>query len=250
MGQAMITRRGGGAGVKLKPVAYASVLQLPASADDGALAVITTTGIGYITVDKDQPATAAAGDLWLKTGFVGRSALLLSPKPLVKSYPFTAMQYIGGAWTFVRVFVYSGGWLELRAWLYDAGDMHTEHGGAFVNDYIEGSYGSITYGASYISIVRTIAGSRTSIRKANSIDLTQFKTLKAVVQISGSFSSPQFSLRVFDGSTQIAIVTASDWTTSEEKTIELNVENLNGVYTVKAYVVNQCTFRVKQVWLE
>lgn len=250
MAQAMIMRRGARAGLRLTPAVYTAVTALPATAGEGALAVVTAVATGHVTLDAAQPATPAEGDLWLKLGYHGRAALPLCEDPLVNAYPYTAAQYVSGVWTFVRAFVFHGGWLELRAWLYDAGDHHPENGGAWALDYIEGSYGSVTFASGYITMARTIAGSRTSVKKADSIDFTPFTSLRVVMRKTSSGSTGAVSLRVMSGATLIASATASDWVQNEERTLLLNVSALDAAYMLKIYVHDSSTFRVLQAWLE
>ncbi len=250
MADAMIMRRGGGAGVKLKLTTYAAAGLLPASADDGAVAVITTTPIGSITLDATQPTTAATGDLWLKIGFLGRAAVQLYAKPLVKNYPFTAMQYFSGAWAFVRVFVYHGAWLELRAWLYDMGNNHTENGSNWAVDYLEAGYGTITFGASAVAMTRTVSGSGVQIKKSDLIDLTQFSTLKVLMKKLSSASSGQARVTILDGSTTVATVTASSWAQNEIRTVSLDVSAINALRKIRVEIMDTSNFEMQQAWLE
>lgn len=250
MGQVMIMRRGGGGGVRIKPTAYSTVGGLPGSAADGAVAVITSTAIGNLTLDAVQPSTAATGDLWLKTDFLGRAAIQLSAKPLVKSYPYTAMQYISGAWAFVRVFVYHGSWLEIRAWLYDTGNQHTELGNSWAIDYLEAGYGTITFGASAITMTRTIAGSGVRVKKADLIDFTQFNTLKVVMKRTSAAATGFVTVYIFDGATAVASVQSVAWNQNEIRTIALDVSAINAARKLSIYVHDVCTFEVQQAWLE
>jgi hypothetical protein len=250
MAQAYITRRGGGAALRLDILTAATVAALPASAADGALAMISTVAAGKVTLDAAEPAAPAAGDVWLKLGYHGRAALPLCERPLVRAYPFTAAQFAGGAWAFVRAFVYHGGWLELRAWLYDMGDAHPENGGAWAVDYIEGTYGSVTFGTAYIAVARTIAGARTSVKKADSIDFTPFTTLRVLIRKTSTGTTGTVSLRVMNGTTTEALLTATDWTQNEERTLSLDVSGVNAERALKIFVTDSSTFRIYQAWLE
>ncbi len=242
--------RRGGAGITLKTAIYPAVGNLPASAEDGTLAVITATPLGIITLDTAQPTAAVAGDLWLSTLFVGRAAIQLSEKPLARAYPFTAAQYIGGVWTFTRAFVYHGGWVELRAWLYDMGNNHPENGGAWAVDYIESGYGSVVFNAQNIALTRTIAGSRTSVKKADPIDFTPANTLKLVLKKTSTAATGYVNVIVDNGTTTLATLTASTWAANEERTLSLDVSALNGAYYLRVRVMDAATFTLSQAWLE
>lgn len=249
MAQAMIMRRGG-TGNTLKTAAYPAVGNLPASAEDGTVAVITTTPLGNVTVDIAQPAVAAAGDLWLSTLFVGRAALTLGEKPLAKAYPFVATQYIGGVWTYVRAFVYRGGWVELRAWLYDMGNAHPENGGAWAVDYVESGYGSVTFGAQTISMTRTIQGIRTSVKKADPIDFTPVNTLKLVMKKTSGAATGIVNIQIDNGTTTVASISAATWATNEERTLAMDVSALNAAYYLRVRVYDASTFTLSQAWME
>ena len=248
MAQAMILRRGG-AGLRLKLAIYASALTLPASADDGAIAVVTATEIGNVTMDKAAPATAAAGDLWLNTADVGSVAMQLSKKPLIYGYPSTAMQYIGGAWVAVRAFVYHSAWHELRTWLYENGDAHTENGGAWSTE--SPAYGTVTYGATYITSTSSVTTFANTISKQNNIDITPYSQLKALVQKTTAATTGAVLLRLYNGTTVVASGgDSANWLQNEERILSLDVSEANGLYRPVLRFSEVATYRIKQVWLE
>ena len=248
MAQAMIMRRGG-AGLRLKLAIYASVLALPASAEDGAIAVVTATAIGNVTMDKAAPATAAAGDLWLNTAAVGSVAMVLSSKPLIYGYPSAAMQYIGGAWVAVRAFVYHGAWHELRTWLYENGDTHIENAGAWSTE--SPAYGTVTYGATYITSASSVTTYANTVTKQNTIDITPYSQLKVLIQKTTAASTGVVVLRLLDGTTLVASGgNYANWLQNEERILSLDVSEANGSYRVAMRFSEVATFRIKQVWLE
>ena len=248
MAQAMIMRRGG-AGLRLPLSIYASVLTLPASAVDGAVAVVSATAIGNVTMDKATPATAAEGDLWLNTAAVGSVAIPLSSKPLLYGYPSTAMQYIGGAWVAVRAFVYHSAWHELRTWLYENGDAHTENGGAWSTE--SPAYGTVTYGATYITSASSVTTFANTVTKQNNIDITPYSQLKALIQKTTAATTGAVLLRLYDGTALVASGgNYANWLQNEERTLSLDVSEANGSYRVVLRFSEVATYRVKQVWLE
>ena len=248
MAQAMMMRRGG-AGLRLKLAIYASVLALPATADDGAIAVVSATAIGSIAMDKAAPATAAEGDLWLNTAAVGSVAIVLSSKPLIYGYPSAAMQYIGGAWVAVRAYVYHSAWHELRTWLYEDGNAHAENGGAWSTE--SPAYGTVTYGATYITSASSVATFANTVTKQNNIDITPYSQLKALIQKTTAATTGAVLLRLYDGTSIVASGgNYTNWLQNEERTLSLDVREANGSYRVALRFLEVATFRVKQMWLE
>ena len=251
MAEAFITRRGGGASSKLKVTAYAAYGNLPASADDGAVAVITSTAINKLYIDAVQPSSPVTGDVWFKTNSLGKQSVPILLKPFVTVYPSTTVQYNGSAWVYVRALVYHSYWYDVRAWLYDTGNMYAETGGNWVVDSLEAGYGTITFGASAMILTHTIPGTGgCQVRKSTAFDFSPFSSLKVVVKKTSSASTGQFWVDVMQGTTSLGQVAAASFNQNETRTLSLDVTAMNATANPRLKTVDAATFEVQQVWLE
>lgn len=129
MGEAFITRRGsGGSGVLNFAVkAYASVEDLPETAADNTIALITDVEISSWCFSNDEPAGGVDGSVWIATGegsICPFNAMKKSGTCLA-IYPVSTKQYISGVWVNTEAFFYNGEWTQfsyLVVYLYNNGD--------------------------------------------------------------------------------------------------------------------------------
>ena len=104
---------GGGAGLNFKVIACASAEDLPDSARENTIAVITETAINGYIFSSTEPTAPAEGMVWFLTGTGSRVAFSASKKNPVMVYPLSAKQYVGGAWVDVPAKSYqNGAWVD------------------------------------------------------------------------------------------------------------------------------------------
>jgi len=138
MGDCFITRRGGGVGLNFKIEAYASLLLLPAVADENTFAVITSTPITAYAFSYDEPDNPQNGMVWFKQAYSSKSGFNALKKNDIHVYPASARQRINGVWEDKDVRAYQGG--EWREWwdgqLYTPGNEYS---------YVTGGWYSAEY---------------------------------------------------------------------------------------------------------
>jgi len=243
MGQAYLVRRGGG-GTKLKIVSYASKAQLPETAGDGTVAVITTEAIGDAYVQPVAPASAETGSLFFSS--VGSDADLLK----IGSVTFQstgAFIRTDTAWEAVDTYIFrNGAWQFVPSGrLYDAGNEYETYTGGFTVRAAK-----VYSGASASAVVPEVRRGETSlfastssndssvngsgmIYTTNKIDLTPYKTLV----FEGTFTSyypnypRNFSAVAWSEPGTYIESNRLAYTTVEQKTsttVTVDVESING----------------------
>lgn len=95
---------GGGASISVK--AYASADELPTTAKDGAIAVISATPVGTVFVQSAEPSVAKNGDLWITYSTSGNHPANAGN---VTIYPLNAYQYTDGSWAKLSMFIWANG---------------------------------------------------------------------------------------------------------------------------------------------
>lgn len=125
---------------RLKVIAAASKAALPATAKDGTIAVITTTAVGTVWAQADEPASHSAGDVWIKTGLSSTAPINLATKGSALLYPKNAAQYIGGQWVSVTLYTRSNSvWVIGLAYLYNRDTFTSMSGGGFISPELHSS---------------------------------------------------------------------------------------------------------------
>ena len=105
---------------KVKAISIGSAANLPVSAKDGTIAVITALAIHDVHVQASAPSSPNSGDLWIWAGGESRAPLALSN--YITLYPRASFQWTGSTWSlkvsYARV---SGSWIELTLSVYENG---------------------------------------------------------------------------------------------------------------------------------
>ncbi len=119
---------GGSAAVQLNIKAYESLLMLPATAEDGTVGVITTTAIGNIYTQPEQPSTPASGDVWAKTNIVNAGSVNLLTKGSLVVCVETVFQYNGNTWDKKDFRIWKNNtWTQVSVSLYSYGNMDEDY---------------------------------------------------------------------------------------------------------------------------
>lgn len=211
---------GGGASISVK--AYASADELPTTAKDGAIAVISAIPVGTVFVQSTEPSAAKNGALWI---LFAANGTLPTVGGNVIIYPQRAFQYTDGAWTALPMKVYKDG-----LWVDATGDVviYTPSDEA---EEITGGW----YATSAAQIVKNANGMEIYngfVSTALKIDLTHYSLLKVDVRCRSGASS-----FVGIGTTQTEFV-ASTETGKDESTYFTRVVDLEAV-TGEYYILIQ-----------
>lgn len=179
----------------------------------------------------------------------------------IKLYPSTSQQYINNAWQAITTAIYQNGeWIDLwNGELYMLGDEYINVTGGW-DVYCSGGLGTIKKGLDSITVSKSgVAAGTTSAVPVNSIDLTQFKTLKFnITNHYASSNSSNSRNRVYvcpdlNVQNNVASLTLTHGGSIGENSID--VSDLTGsyyilfsVYTYTSDFSGSLTFN--KVWLE
>lgn len=218
---------GSGGGAELDVTAYSAVGSLPASDDEGAVAVITSTAINDVYAQADEPGSPSSGDVWIWLGCnqlvdidIG-SNILLPPK--------AAFQYVASAWVYKESYVYSSSaWVEVTLYVYDTG---AELLSTISIGNRSRTNNTLTKYSTYMRVFREFgggAGTQISVMTDTAINLTDVSTIKIRCSRSGNTGSAALKVGLDRTSyTYVASATISQGTDIEYM---LDVSALNGVY--------------------
>lgn len=124
MSDCIITRRGGG-GSKVKVISVENAENLPLTASENTIAIISDTAISSYVFDKEKPETPANGMVWFATNIPTNVSMNLAKDGTITLYVGQGMQYIDGAWVSVDTYVFqNSAWVEVSGFvavLYEAG---------------------------------------------------------------------------------------------------------------------------------
>lgn len=216
---------GGGAG-SLNVTSYASVDGLPASAEDGAIAVISEVSVGDVHVQQSEPSEPKAGDLWIAYSFKGTLPITVGSITL---FPRKAYQYNGTKWDAVELKVRNNGVWETSVGsevIYSPGDEHVDMTGGWV---------SATAGSTVVKKETGMYIRGGPVATALKIDLTHYATVKFNVRCHSSIIS-----EVGVGTEQDTLAVNVSTGASEKEAFErtVPVDSLKGEYYI---IVNSRT---------
>ncbi len=211
MAQVMMLRRGGAA--SLKVIAVANEAALPTGVREGTLAVAASSA-GDVYMQRDQPAGAADGAVWIVPGIASEIPVNLTGRGSLYVYPLRALTYAGGSWTITDLWGYVGGtWVSGRYYLYDYG--------AFGNGvYSESeSQGTVTPEADNLHIVLTgNSGANQALAVFANVDFTGRNTLRVV----GDVLNNRYTVYITDSVTVWTTLQTTVVTTDGAKDIDVS----------------------------
>ena len=118
----MIFNMTGGMPLNFKVKAYASESELPATAAENTIAVITTTAISGYQFSSEQPSSPVNGFVWIQTSTSSTNAFDATKKNPIVVYPTAAKQYVSGNWVTKTAKSYiNGKWNAWVRYLYEKG---------------------------------------------------------------------------------------------------------------------------------
>lgn len=187
-----MTGGSGGGGLNFAVKQYADAAELPASAAENTIAIITAETMTSWAFDAVAPADPAEGMVWIEVGAASEVAFNLLKKNAVYVYPVSVWQYIAGAWSTVDAYIrQKSAWTQFSelitsVYLYNAGDVCEAVTGGYAafslkptsNPASNGSP-SISYGENAMTISSDTAYATNGgiVRTSKKVDVTSFKKL-------------------------------------------------------------------------
>ena len=114
-----------GAELNYSVAAYASEDELPQTADENTIAVITDTEITAHVFAAEEPKTPAEGLVWFETGAAGKVYFAATADGSIYLYPSKARQYVSGAWVSKNAKIFQNTtWNSIIIVLFEAGNQY------------------------------------------------------------------------------------------------------------------------------
>lgn len=267
MGEAFLTRRGGGNPLNFKVVGGTSA---PSSPKANTIWVNTSTAITSYVFGSTQP-TGSTGMVWFNTGTFSTAPFNALKKNNITVYPLSARQYVSGAWVDKVAKSYQGGkWVDWwSGQLYELGNEHTIVTGGWQarawllkSGYTATAPTLTKNGSSMTAVAKTKNGSGV-IEIAKDVDLTGYSTLNLEYTGTGLNNDYYFMLGVADRNAAyykdnaIALmeVVYNDAKT-EAKTVSLDISGVNKAVNVYLgmHITSSSsgtnTLNIHRVWLK
>jgi len=92
-------------GFVLNATAYATSSAKPSSSTENAIAVITTTTLGKVSLTKEAPTLPASGDVWIALSYFQNNYIIENNIKIPIAY---VQQYISGAWAYKEAYIFHG----------------------------------------------------------------------------------------------------------------------------------------------
>lgn len=217
MSEGFICRRGGGGGgLNFEVKAYAAAADLPYTAKENTIAVITDAAIAGWIFSAAEPEGPVAGMVWFEVGTESEVAFNLLKKNAVYVYPMSCKQYVGGAWTNVEAYVYKGEWVQFSSvappYFYKDGESSVE------------LLGNGTNSGGYITLTST-----DNLKQPEAYfvipDIEKYSTISCVISSYSGFT-PIVYIRQISTGTNVA--TAKPSAQGETVSVDLSGLGLSG----------------------
>ncbi|MEG2769348.1 MAG: hypothetical protein RR902_00855, partial [Oscillospiraceae bacterium] len=192
--------KSGGGGATLKILAVATENNLPTTATENTIAVITTTPINGYIVAKDEPTSNLKNGLvWVLIGGASQTPIVLNKKTGLSIYPQGTQQYINGAWVDKTIKVYqNASWRDVGIFLlnYDKDCTAASGGWTFNAGFSENCGYAFT--ANGINMWDLTAAKAATISSNKNYDWSNFGELKIIytVNTAGLGAQMMFGLKV------------------------------------------------------
>lgn len=228
MGECLIVRRGGVSSKGVKFVTITSGDELPNNAKDGALAVVSTTGVGEIYITNNEPTEPAEGDVWVTVENFGDNVMTINGIQIYLDY---ARQYIGGEWVIVETYLrVNGAWSILMELVIDLVKLNTDCTaitGSW-NSSGTGSYGGGRGSDGSVSVYTGPgSGNYSYAITSKQIDFTHYNTL----QLTGGIGYTLYWFRVYVINSQGTTVAEANISNNGATIIDISA--LTGMYSIR-----------------
>ena len=246
-----------GADLNFRVKAYSSQKDLPETAPENTIAVITNIPISSYTFCSTQPTQAAEGLVWISTGRSSTVAFSATKRNPLNVYPTGCSQYVNGAWVSKIAKTFMGGaWKDWLHYLYDNGNQCQSLSGGWIVG--EGT-GSAEIGDSGISLATTEASPRIHVETKSAVDLTLYSKLYARVNVTECTPASSSSLTqcrlgyVSNAGTNLANVetkTVLRVTEKGEYTLEMDIGSVTGSHRI-VFGLGYASMKAQpeQIWL-
>lgn len=193
----------GGADLNFSVVAYASEDELPETADENTIAVITSNEITSWAFSATEPENPQTGMVWFKVGTTSSTEFNALKENGIQVYPLYAKQYNGSTWVDMPAKSYQGGkWVEWwDGTLYDAGNEYVHITGGIAADSTTGLTKNAT--TFNIGFVGSVTGD-TGVYTAKPIDITGFKTLYVTIDRVNFANNCACHMRIFKDGVEVS----------------------------------------------
>lgn len=119
----MIFNMSGSGDISIKAITVNNESNLPASARDGVIAVVSSVKAKTVYVQNTEPLEFVEGDIWMTVAEDSNAPI---QKKAITVYPSSFKQRIGTSWITVPGYVrYNGVWESLDLWLFKTGNPYS-----------------------------------------------------------------------------------------------------------------------------
>lgn len=226
----------------------------PTNPAENTVWVNTDTEISGYSFSATQPENPAEGMVWFATGTASSAEMNVDKKNTLMLYPVNCKQYINGAWVSKSAKTYlNGAWEEWRIYLYKQGDECTNITGGWVG--VQSQLGNSTYPKGtttknadnlYLAVNNQSSGFVTK----NTIDVTKYKTLKAVITSSGTIYG---AINLIQGTFYTDYTCHISNPTGQNAELSLDISAMSGEYKIHAGIWlygGSASLTIHKIWLE
>lgn len=238
MGQALITRRGGSGALSLSVIAISSANNLPSSAANGTVAIVSATAIVNTWVGNDFPTGVQAGDAFIRTTSKLGYSLPVGLSARFVIYPAAVYQYVGGLWVErVAYFRTGNAWVNAAYIIYNYGELlagvwtGSGTGGwlaTYANRFIVGCSNN----------ANGVTNNQYNVRNSANVDMTEYRTMHVLCDLTNPGASGGWSIavgvaNVADTTFAASFAAAAGTVTDVELTVD--VSSLAGPYRPQVF---------------
>jgi hypothetical protein len=168
----------------------------PTNPKENTIWVNTETAIGEWQFSPLEPtvradgSSLAAGDVWVKTGDYSGVGFNAIKKNIIDIMPLYCNQYVNGSWAAVIAKTYQeGAWQDWTHYLYNMGETFDVVTGGWELRNTDGKVGENTENGLYAKATSSEGSYSFNWHTINLIDVTPYKTLKAIARSNKSKNS-------------------------------------------------------------
>lgn len=259
MGEAIISRRGGGDNLNFKVVGGTTQ---PSNPKENTIWVNTSTAIASYGFNAHEPSNKTNGMVWFVTG-AGNIHFAALKKETIELNVIACKQYINNAWKVVSAKIYQSGWKNIRIDLYAPGDAVTQVTGGYNAEgkrYVSGGgyveqVPTVTYNASNMVITSKYRYGYGVTYTKNKISLAGMSKIR----LKGTCSMPSDGNVCLTAWTAIGSMSGENraafvWLTNGNLDISLDVSSLDETYYIGfitgAGTSANASVTVQELWVE